>query len=277
MMKRRELLAGLALGLAGCAPPPPLPRPAVTRAKATPGLVDEPALLGLNAVIDLHHANTVRSFAQARDKSGILGVIHKASEGDWRDPRHDERRAMAEGEDLLWGSYHFGTRQHPGAVQAHMFLDAAKPSPQTLLVLDLELNERSHANTMELAAAEDFVRTVFTAQGRWPVLYVHPAWADGEPLLGRTLGGAITAASPLATCDLWLADYRYEPELPAAWSKRGWTFWQFAGDNPVSGGPFRDQAAMVAGIDRCDRSVFAGPRERLIRYWTAEAGRGTVS
>ncbi len=276
MITRRTLLAGgLALGLAGCSTPQS-PAPRVTlppRPKATPGLVDDPALLGLNAVIDIHHGNRVRSFAAARDDSGILGVIHKASEGDWLDPLHDERRAQAEAAGLLWGSYHFGTGQHPGAAQAQMFLAAARPDPATLLVLDLELNERAPANSMGIDAAEDFVREIVSATGRLPLLYVHPAWADGDPLRGRTLGGNIQPGSLLAACDLWLADYRYEPELPRAWGQRGWTMWQFAGDDANSGGPFRDQARMVKGVDRCDRSVFAGGRDDLIRYWTAAAGR----
>jgi len=281
MITRRAMLGGgLALGLAGCAAPRPeasLPAAAIRpapppRPKATPGLVDDPAMLGLNAVIDIHHGNTVRSFTAARDDSGILGVIHKASEGDWLDPSHDARRAQAEEAGLLWGSYHFGTRQNPGAMQAQTFLAAARPGPATLLVLDLELNERVPDNSMEIGAAEDFVREIRSATGRLPLLYTHPAWADGESMRGRSLGGTIQPGSLLAACDLWLADYRYEPELPRAWAGRSWTMWQFAGDDPNGGGPFRDQARMVKGVDRCDRSVFAGNRDALTRYWTAAAG-----
>ncbi|RAU22381.1 1,4-beta-N-acetylmuramidase [Paramagnetospirillum kuznetsovii] len=268
-MNRRSVLAGgLALGLAGCGTAPPhvvLP----PRTKATPGLVDEPSLLGLNAVIDLYHANVVRSFAAARDESGILAVIHKASEGDWLDPRYQERRAQAKAAGLLWGAYHFGTGQHPGRAQARMFLDAAKPEPGTLLVLDLELNERAPDNTMRLDQAEDFVREIATATGRLPLLYSHPAWADGEVMMGRSLGGAIRPGSALAACDLWLADYRFEPEQPRAWDGRGWSLWQYAGDHPATGGPFRDQARMVKGVERCDRSVFAGDRAALLRFWGA--------
>lgn len=286
-LSRRALLAGLAVsGLAGCAPraplapqsPPPLAaRPMAPtmapRAKATPGLVDDPGLIGLNAVIDLHHRNEVLSFPAARDQSGILGVIHKASEGDWLDPRYDERRRMAADAGLLWGAYHFGTRQNPGATQARIFLDAARPDAQTLIVLDLELNERAPGNTMDLGAAEDFVREILASTGRLPLLYSHPAWADGDALRGMSLGGAIAPGSLLAACDLWLADYRWEPELPRAWASRGWKMWQFAGDSLTGGGPFRDQARMVRGIDRCDRSVFAGGRDGLLRYWTTDAGR----
>jgi len=282
VLSRRTLLTGIAaMAVSGCASPPPSPpaRPPALppRVKATPGLVDEPALLGLNAVIDLHHANAVRSFVPARDESGILAVIHKASEGDWLDPRYDERRRMAEDAGLLWGAYHFGTRQNPGRTQARIFLDQARPDTATLVVLDLELNERAPDNSMQIGAAEDFAREILAATGRLPVLYIHPAWADGEVIRGRSLGGPILPGSLLAACDLWLADYRFEPELPRAWTGRGWKMWQFAGDDPNGGGPFRDQSRQVRGVDRCDRSVFAGGRDRLIRYWTAEAGRTGMS
>ncbi|MDQ3746468.1 MAG: glycoside hydrolase family 25 protein, partial [Acidobacteriota bacterium] len=48
-----------------------------------------------NVVIDLSHHNTVTSFQQVKD-AGILGVIHKATEGtSFVDPRYTERRTAA--------------------------------------------------------------------------------------------------------------------------------------------------------------------------------------
>lgn len=278
MLTRRTLLAsGMAAGLAACAGAPPGPPP---RPPATPGLVDEPALVGLNAVIDVSHQSKVRNFIGARDANGILAVIHKAGEGDWQDPRYEERRAMALDAGLLWGAYHYGTGQHPGRVQARMFLATARPDPATLLVLDLELNRRAPANSMRIGAAEDFVREIAETTGRLPLVYAHPAWADGEMMSGQTLGGAIISGSILGACDLWLADYRYEPQLPRGWATKGWRMWQYAGDDAATGGPFRDRSRAVVGIDRCDRSVFAGTRDELVRYWTgipAPARVGTSS
>lgn len=268
MINRRSLLAsGLALGIAACSSAPErVVRP--PRPKATPGLVDEPALAGLNAVIDLHHRNQVKGFTAARDASGVLAVIHKAGEGDWQDPRYEERRALALDAGLLWGAYHFGTGQHSGRAQARMFLAAARPDPATLMVLDLEMNARAPANVMRMETAEEFVREIADTTGRLPMLYTHPAWADGETMSGQSLGGTVEPGSLLATCDLWLADYRYEPELPRAWAAKGWRMWQYAGDDVMTGGPFRDRSREVRGIDRCDRSVFAGTRDELYRWWT---------
>lgn len=291
-VSRRMAMMGLAATVAGCAAPPQLARrpaspasaptaaplpgddpvlltPPSRRPSAMPGGVDDPSRFGLDAVIDISHFNRVGDIARARTGSNILGVIHKASEGyDWVDPLYSTRRAACEAAGLLWGAYHFGTFERPGAEQARAFLAAAQPSADTLLALDLELNDRNQANSMDIVRAENFVRTVLMATGRLPILYVHPAWADGEAMggRGRTLGGAIRPGSMLAACDLWLADYRAQPELPTAWVGRGWRLWQYAGDG-TSGGPFKTRTRQVAGIEKCDRNIFAADQATLIRYW----------
>lgn len=264
---RRSFLAGAgALALAGCATRGASPRP-----PATADVVADPAALGLDAVIDLSHADQVEDFGVARDFAGIRAIIHKASEGfDWLDPLYAERRAAARSAGLLWGAYHFGTFEHSGAEQAQAFLAAAQPDSQTLLALDLELNERNPANSMDLSRAEEFVATLRVATGRLPLLYVQPAWADGEPVGGsqRTLGGAIRPGSLLAACDLWLADYRARPELPSAWGGRGWRLWQYTGGQGASAnGPFGNSARAVPGISACDRNVFTGHAEALPGFW----------
>jgi lysozyme len=257
-----------ATALAACAPVPPAGRPAAT---AIP--VDDPSAFGLDAVIDLSQHNKGADLARAGAEGGIRAVIHKATEGvGWVDPTYMARRAQAEAAGLLWGAYHFGTRAYSGTEQAAAFLATVGPGPGTVLALDLELNELNPANSMDLERAEAFVATVQTATGIWPLLYVHPIWADGEPMggTGRTLGGAITRASPLARCPLWLADYRARPELPTAWAGRGWHLWQYAGSTPgrVSG-PFEDRGARVPGIARCDRNLFAGDAAALAAFWAA--------
>jgi len=260
LLTRRTVLAGL-LGLVA------LPAAAKTNPRANSHA---------DAVIDISYMTNVRDFALARQKSNILGVIHKASEGgDWRDPYYAKRRVQAEAAGLLWGAYHFGTRQYSGKEQARAFLDSARPSPATLLALDLELNELNPANSMHLRQAEDFVRTIHAATGRYPLLYTNATWANGRPM-GRghhSLGGPITAHSILANCPLWLGDYRHQPEVPNAWKGKGWHFWQYAGDGE-SGGPRSHRTRAVSGIERCDRNLFRGDIAALQRYWRHEAGRG---
>jgi len=259
--------------LAGCAAPQP----------AAPALPDSvppeptggPSGLGLDAVIDISHANSVTDFDAIR-ACGILGVLHKATEGgDWYDPLYPQRRAQAQAAGLLWGAYHFGTGQYPGSQQAAAFLATTAPDAATLMALDFEPNEAHPANTMTIEQAEDFVRTVYQTTGRLPLVYTHRSWADGDTY-GRArlaLDRPIGPDSILASCDLWLADYSEQPGIPMAWANRGWRFWQYAGDDYAGGGgPFGPLCRAVWGVDRCDRDLFQGDAGRLYRYWSGAAG-----
>jgi lysozyme len=268
MISRRNILSSLAAcAAAGCsarqtpqaahhypiAPPPP-----------------DRASLGLDAVIDISRSVTVSDFRRVR-QSNILAVIHKASEGgDYLDTACAARRPQAEAAGLLWGTYHFGTGQSSGAQQAAFFLAASRPGPRTLLALDLEANENNPSNSMTLEQAEAFVRTVADATGRLPVVYVHPTWANGEPLpvSGLSFGAPITPDSILARCGLWVADYHDSPEVPRAWAASGWRLWQYAGDESANR-PAYNQTNIVQGISHCDRNLFNGDAAALYRFWSA--------
>ncbi|MEI6201941.1 MAG: glycoside hydrolase family 25 protein [Enhydrobacter sp.] len=223
---------------------------------------------GLDAVIDISRGVNVSDFRRVK-QSGILAIIHKASEGgDYADTACAARRPAAEAAGLLWGTYHYGTGQSSGAQQAAFFLANSRPGPKTLLALDLEANENNPSNSMRLDQAEAFVRAVAEATGRLPVVYVHPTWANGDPLpnSGLSLGARITPASILARCPLWVADYHDSPELPLAWADRGWKLWQYAADESPSR-PAYGATTIVAGVSHYDRNLFAGDANALHQFW----------
>ncbi|MBM3650881.1 MAG: 1,4-beta-N-acetylmuramidase, partial [Alphaproteobacteria bacterium] len=223
----------------------------------------------------ISHGVRVSDFAAVR-RSNILGVIHKATEGgDWVDPSYANRRQQAEAVGLLWGAYHFGTRQYSGADQANMFLSVVRPGPSTVIALDLEPNDRNPRNTMTLAHAEAFVAAVQQATGRLPLLYTHPQWANGQKYgrRGLSLGQPITPGSLLARCELWLADYRENPEIPWAWQGRGWKLWQYAADHTDADVAHGSPVRAVAGVTHCDRNLFAGDVAGLYRFWNVRPAR----
>ena len=205
----------------------------------------------VNVVVDLSHHNADPDFAAARDTDGILGVIHKATQGlTYSDPTFESRHARAEDAGLLWGAYHFGTGSD-GVQQAEYFLRMVQPTDATLLVLDFEANAQGPSMTLEEARA--FVTHVREATGRWPGLY------SGH-YLKQLLG---TASDPvLVNCWLWLSQYGPTAVIPANWPT--WTMWQYtdgaAGPEPHS----------VAGIGRCDRNKFNGPATSLQRLWLSD-------
>ena len=209
----------------------------------------------LNAVIDISHHNQVTSFATAR-QAGILGVIHKATQGPgYADPTFAASRTRIEDAGLLFGAYHFGTAGDADA-QAQRLLSVA--GQDTLLVLDFESNPQG--GSMTLDEAEQFVHHIFQATGRYPGLYS-----------GATIKQALTAAgitSPgqteLSKCWLWLAQYATTPLVPKAWST--WTLWQYT-DGAAGNGPYE-----VPGVGRCDRDQFNGTADELLRFWQLAQG-----
>ncbi|MBS0520314.1 MAG: glycoside hydrolase family 25 protein [Proteobacteria bacterium] len=271
MISRRNVLAGLvaatAPAITGCA------SRHTAQASAAAQVAGGPSAAGLDAVIDISHNVTVTDFAAVRRRSHILAVVHKATEGgDWIDPSYGVRRPQAESAGLLWGAYHFGTRQYSGQRQAQTFLAAAQPGPKTVMALDFEPNDHNPRNTMTLAQAEAFVQTVYQATGRLPVVYTQPNWANGMKVnRGLSLGAPIPPTSILARCDLWLADYRESPEVPLAWANRGWRLWQYAGDETELDAAYGSVPRTVSGVSHCDRNVFAGDTSALYKFWNAHA------
>lgn len=271
MISRRTILSGLS-GLAGSAVAGCSSRQTASVPYQMPIAPPPPdrASQGIDAVIDISKFVTVTDFRQVR-RSGILGVIHKATEGgDYADPMCAARRPQAEAAGLMWGTYHYGTGQMPGERQAAYYLSVSRPGPRTLLALDLEANENNPSNSMRLDQAEAFVRAVADATGRLPVVYVHPTWANGEPLpnSGLSLGARITPASILARCSLWIADYHDSPEVPFAWESTGWRLWQYAGDESAAR-PAYGQTTIVQGVSHCDRNLFNGDADSLRSFWAA--------
>lgn len=192
-------------------------------------------------VADFHHADDIRDFHRMHN-SGILGYIHKASEGlTFTDPAYAARRARAlTVNGLLVGSYHFA-RKGDGAVQAHYYLSKATPGPNELLCLDWE------DAAVPQACAEHFVSHVFEATGKWPVLY------SGQSFLGDHFNNS--PASPLANCALWVARYGPdEPVVPMPWSS--WDMWQYS------------ESATVPGVsNKCDCSHWNGAEADLRGWW----------
>jgi lysozyme len=207
----------------------------------------------LNAVIDLSHHNQTPDFEQAK-QNGIVGVIHKATQGTAIvDATYHARRERAISAGLLWGAYHFGVK---GSVdtQVDHFLETTNPIATDLLVLDFEPN--GEAGTMSRTEAERFVTRVSTQLNRFPGLY------SGQAFLRQQMGTNTT--SVLKNCFLWIARYADQlPNVPAAWPT--FTFWQYTDGNA---GP---QPHQVPGIGRCDRDKFNSDINGLRKLWGVAA------
>jgi lysozyme len=201
------------------------------------------------AFVDLSHHNAIPSSLEPAAASGILGVIHKASEG-WSmvDDKLAARRHLALEAGLLWGTYHF---IRPGSVDAQVahYLEACKPvtDDNSLYVLDWE--DRGVSADDALA----FLEAVEQITGHLPVLYT-----------GFALKDAIAAGAPSATLEalqrfgLWLAQYGPEPELPPGWSEL-WA-WQYT-----------DQGSVAGITPPTDLNAYPGTADELAATWSGAA------
>lgn len=202
----------------------------------------------INSVIDLSHHNASVDFSAIKS-DGILGVIHKATQGiSYVDPKFKERAEQAVAYDVPVGAYHFGTAADP-VQQAEHFVEQA--GGERLLVLDFENNPDKTQGDMSLQGAESFVRRVCELTGRYPMLY------SGHTIKEVVQAQEITnpEQTELSKCKLWIAQYSTAPVIPAIWSS--WTLWQYT-DGQVGPEPHT-----VAGVGPCDRDYFNGTEDEL--------------
>lgn len=171
-------------------------------------------------VIDLSHHNTIPQSLQAAKDSGIIGVIHKATEGaSYVDNTLDNRWYLASQAGLLWGTYHF---MRPGDMkqQAAFYVETtnANGDENTLLAADHE------DAGVSLADLKTWLAEVERLTGRRPVIY------SGHVLKDQLKG---KPDSVLSGYLLWLAQYGSSPTLPpgfdAAW------LWQYSDKGSVPG------------------------------------------
>lgn len=201
-------------------------------------------LTGYNGVVDLSHHNDPVDLSKLR-AAGIIGVIHKATQGlGTPDAKYKARRVAARKIDLLWGAYHFGT-DDDGVAQADNFLEAAGDTTDMVLCLDFE-KDPGRPSSMNLDEARAFVNRIHDVTGRYPVFY------SGDFIKER-LGEKIDPV--LSKCWFWLAQYGSNAEVPPNWSK--WTLWQY------TDGKLGPQPREVEGVGHFDRDLFNGSEAEL--------------
>ena len=202
-------------------------------------------------VIDISHHNTLAgpdSFRQVK-ASGIVGIIHKASQGvSFIDSKYAARRQAILDAGLMFGGYHFADSS-PAKAQAHYFLNAARPDENTLVALDFEPNGD---RTMDLDGARAFLEVIEEELGRKAVLY------SGN-LIKEELDGPDDF---FGSHRLWLAQYSNTPRLPAAWD----ALWL----HQFSDGTVNSNGLNVPGITgQVDLNSFPRSDDDLVAEWAA--------
>ncbi len=220
--------------------------------------------------IDIYHGDNVQDFPgkplggfELAKQSGIIGCIHKATEGETVfDKRYATRRKYwmdggtitAHGVTTkpLWGAYHFFRGTNPKAEADH-FLAVAEADAATLLALDWEgVGTAGYQPKADLAHA--FLDRVYERMGRRAVIY--SGNVAKEQIRGRN--------EFFGAHRLWLAQYgkiwRVQPSWQYPW------LWQNNGD-ALGVGPHH-----IPGIDgNCDNNTWVSPTtpQKIIDEWAS--------
>lgn len=225
-------------------------------------------------VIDMYHGNAVKDANFAGLKAvGILGIVHKASQGlHYRDPAYKERRIAAQAAGLLWGAYHFLDNTDAKA-QADFFLECSGISEvgSDPIMLACDYENSSHQPTLQQCVT--FMREIDSA-----VPGVQCALYSGN-LIRETLkpskGGH--QASDMAGVEyffqqhrLWLAEYGPHIRIPWPWSEPIVKTSNTSEALPAPGvwlWQFTEKGRVIPLIGNTDGNYFAGSFADLSDRW----------
>lgn len=182
-------------------------------------------------IVDLSHHNIVSPSLLPAKAAGVVGVIHKATEGTtFQDSKLAARFTLATDAGLLWGVYHW---LKPGNLteQLNNFHTAVRSvlTEKTLIAVD-------HEDKASLTDLKLFLSMVEQRFERSVVLYS-----------GNTLKEQLKAnqGADFSMYRLWLADYTPPDDLPRGFMD--YWLWQFSETGQIPG---------IVG--NCDVSQFSG-------------------
>jgi GH25 family lysozyme M1 (1,4-beta-N-acetylmuramidase) len=202
-------------------------------------------------VIDIYYGDQVQDFARTK-AFGIVGVIHKASEGTgFTDKLYGVRRKLATDLGMKWGAYHFFHGADPAAEADH-FLAAAEPDADTLVALDWE--DVPHLGAPGAAPARAFLERIEDRLGRKAVIY------SGNVAKEKIKG----ADAYFGSHRLWLCQYGPAWRVQQSWAAP-W-LWQNNGDNF---GPGPHDIPGLKGL--CDNNTIVDPMTEadLLAQWAS--------
>lgn len=202
-------------------------------------------------IIDIYHGDVVQDFAKVK-ASGILGVIHKATQGGAVvDQAYATRRKQALAAGLLWGAYHFFDFSASPQAQADHFLSVSDADSTTLISLDWENVGNAEPSA---ALARAFLGEIETKLGRKAVIY------SGNVAKEQIAGKDIYFGSHR----LWLCQYNSSWKVQASWTAP-W-LWQNNGD---SYGPGPHTIPGISGL--CDNNTIVAPMtvDLLTSQWAS--------
>lgn len=192
-------------------------------------------------VVDLSHWNTVTDL-HAAAASGIVGIIHKCTEGTgFLDKTYHTRRQMADEAGLAFAAYHF-LKHGNVAAQIGWFLDNCKLPTGGRACIDYEdaactLDDLHQAVEALRVEAPDLEITIYSGH-----------------LIKEQLGSS--SDEVLDDTSLWIA--QYTSAAAPSWPKGTWSTWSLW--------QYTDKASVPGIKGGCDGNRFNGTAEQC-RKW----------
>lgn len=160
-------------------------------------------------VIDIFNGNDIQDYGKLVDQ-GILGIIHKASEGASLQDHMYAHRRKAQAGRFLWGAYHFNSESSPIRSQVANFLSVAEPDNDTLLAMDWEGGNTQAYSSSE---ARQFLELLMSKTGRQP----KDIWIYGGNVLRERINSPEDVAF-FGQFKLWHCQYgTTHPNICKAW------------------------------------------------------------
>jgi len=194
-------------------------------------------------VIDLSHWNTVPKDFSATKAAGVVGIIHKITEGQTViDKKVQARHFLAGESDLAWGLYHF-LRKGDQKKAANFFVKTAISldvlDDNTLLVADHE------DHNVPIDQLGDFLAEVEKLTKRRPAIYS-----------GHVLKDQCAATGYPFPHRLWLCHYCDPPPVLPVGCQAYW-LWQYT------------DKGKIAGVQSpVDLNHFEGDAEAFLEGWS---------
>jgi lysozyme len=208
-------------------------------------------------VIDIYHEDQVDDFQAVKD-FGIVGVIHKASQGKHADPLYGVRRKAFTDIGMKWGAYCFFEGTDPVA-EADYFLSVAEPDADTLVALDWE-NWPDDNHAPEAPKARKFLERISEKLDRKAVIYSGNVAKEKLPRDDRGNG----IPDPFfGGHRLWLCQYGLKWKVHPSWTTP-W-LWQNNGD---AAGPGPHKIPGIQG--NCDNNCLVDPMtvDQMLSDWS---------
>lgn len=215
-------------------------------------------------VLDPYHGNKTPNWTELAKDKKVVGIIHKATEGNGTDSAYAARRLEALNRNYLWGSYHLLTTSDVEAQIKH-YIKVAGENGNEAYAIDVEClsgdtNCQSESYEVSYESIEAALREFKKKTQRLPLIYTNGS-------VGERLAKRFEDNPEFAGLKLWYARFRSKLDMFPIGQWKTYTLWQFSYEDncfPKPGTcPYR-----VPGISPdIDVNVYFGSPAQLRRAW----------